>query len=65
MCTNMKEKSEYSFTAEQFNQLAEEERGTVLAVAEYLAGRTVDISDEDLSTALNLMKTAMEMAEAE
>ena len=57
-CTNMKEKSEYPFTAEQFNQLTEEERGTVLAVAEYLNGGTVGISDEDLSSALNLMKEA-------
>jgi hypothetical protein len=56
MCKNMKEKSEYPFTAEQYNKLNEEERGAVLAVAEYLAGGTVDISDEDLSSALNLMK---------
>src|SRR5207249_10936978 len=56
MCTNMKERSEYPFTAEQFNKLTEEERGAVLAVAEYLTGNTVGISDEDLSSALNLMK---------
>src|SRR5438094_10580378 len=55
-CTNMKEKSEYPFTVEQFNKLTEEERGAVLAVAEYLTGSIIDVSDENLSAALNLMK---------
>jgi len=52
----MKEKSEYPFTVEQFNKLTEEERGAVLAVAEYLIGSIIDVSDENLSAALNLMK---------
>jgi len=52
----MKEKSEYPFTVEQFNKLTEEERGAVLAVAEYLTGSIIDVSDENLSAALNLMK---------
>ena len=52
----MKTKSEYPFTAEQFNQLSEEERGAGLAVAEYLSSEAVVISDDDLSCALNLIK---------
>jgi len=54
----MKEKTVYPFTAAQFNALTEEERKAVLAVAEYLTSSTIDISDEDLSEALNLMKPA-------
>jgi hypothetical protein len=53
---NMKTEFEYPFTAKQLNALAEEQRHAVLAVAEYLAGSTIDVSDEDLSNALNLMK---------
>ena len=49
---------EYPFTANQFNALTEEERQALLAVAEYLTSGTIDISDEDLSEALNLMKPA-------
>src|ERR1051326_941163 len=52
----MKTECEYPYTAGQFNALAEEERQAVLAVAEYLSGSAVGISDEDLSNALNLMK---------
>ena len=47
---------EYPFTAKQFNALNEEERQALLAVAEYLTSSMIDISDEDLSEALNLMK---------
>ena len=47
---------EYPFTAAQFNALTEEERRAVLAVAEYLTSSMIDISDEQLSEALNLMK---------
>src|SRR5258708_35507869 len=47
---------EHPFTAAQFNALSEEERQAVLAVAEYLTSSTTDITDDDLSTALNLMK---------
>lgn len=50
--------TEYAFTAEQFNSLTEEERQAVLAVAEYLTSSMIDISDEQLSEALNLMKPA-------
>ena len=49
---------EYPFSANQFNALTEEERQALLAVAEYLTSSTIDISDEDLSEALNLMKPA-------
>ena len=52
--------SNHPFTAEQFNALSQEERQTVLVVAEYLTGNTgssIEISDEELSSALNLMKT--------
>ena len=52
----MKTESEYPFTVKQFNALAEEERQSVLAVAENLSSSTIAISDEDLSNALNLMK---------
>src|SRR6266436_8596320 len=52
----MTETIEYPFTAAQFNALTEEERRAVLAVAEYLTGTMSDISDEQLSEALNLMK---------
>ncbi len=54
----MKAKTVYPFTAAQFKALTEEERKAVLAVAEYLTSSTIDISDEDLSEALNLMKPA-------
>ena len=40
--------------------MSQEERQTVLAVAEYLTGNTgssIEISDEELSSSLNLMKT--------
>ena len=47
---------EYPFTAKQFNALNEEERQALLAVAEYLTSSMIDISDEDLSEALDLMK---------
>ncbi len=50
--------TEYPFTANQFKALREEERQVVLAVAEYLTSSTIDISDEQLSEALNLMKPA-------
>jgi hypothetical protein len=52
----MKTELEYPFTAKQFNALAEEERHAVLTVAEYLTSSTIDVTDEDLSNALNLMK---------
>ena len=52
----MKNDTEYPFTAAQFNALNEEERQAVLAVAEYLTSTTTSITDEELSTALNLMK---------
>src|SRR6266511_5764395 len=52
----MKTELEYPFTEKQFNALAEEESQAVLAVAEYLTGSTIDVSDEGLSNALNLMK---------
>ncbi len=52
----MTETIEYTFTAAQFNALTEEERQAILAVAEYLTGSMSDISDEQLSEALNLMK---------
>src|SRR5258708_7600365 len=47
---------EHPFTAAQFNALSEEERQAVLAVAEYLTSSTTPITDDDLSTALNLMR---------
>ena len=52
----MKQDNEYPFTAAQFHALNEEERQVVLAVAEYLTSSMIDISDEDLSEALNVMK---------
>lgn len=52
----MKNIAEYPFTAAQFTALSEEDRQTVLAVAEYLTGSNTEISDESLSEALNLMK---------
>src|SRR6266436_4699392 len=52
----MTETIEYPFTAAQFNALTEEERQAILAVAEYLTGTMSDVSDEQLSEALNLMK---------
>src|SRR5260370_6703786 len=52
----MKTDTEHPFTAVEFNGLSEEERQAVLAVAEYLTGSKVDISDEALSEALNLME---------
>ena len=48
----------YPFTAKQFNALNPEQRQAVLAVAEYLTSRTIDVSDKELSDALNLMKPA-------
>jgi hypothetical protein len=50
--------TEYPYTAEQFHSLTDEERQAVLAVAEYLTSSMIDISDEQLSEALNLMKPA-------
>ena len=47
---------EHPFTAEQFQALTEEERQAVLAVAEYLTSSMIDVSDEQLSEALNLMR---------
>jgi hypothetical protein len=52
----MKNDPEHPFTAAQFNALNEEERQAVLAVAEYLTSSTAEITDDDLSSALNLMK---------
>jgi len=52
----MKTKHQYPFTAEQFNSLSQEERQAVLAVAEYLSSSSIEISDADLSGALNLMR---------
>lgn len=52
----MKNDPEYPFTAAQFNALSEEECQAVLAVADYLTSTTTEITDEDLSMALNLMK---------
>src|SRR6266436_158538 len=52
----MKTKHQYPFTAEQFNSLPQEERQAVLAVAEYLSSSSTEISDADLSGALNLLK---------
>ena len=54
----MKQDNEYPFTAAQFHALNEEERQVVLAVAEYLTSSMIDISDEQLSEALNLMRPA-------
>ena len=51
----MKNETEYPFTAAQYNALGEAERQAVLAVAEYLTSSTTEITDEDLSMALNLM----------
>ena len=48
--------TEYLFTTVQFNTLSEEEHQAVLAVAEYLTSSTTEITYEDLSTALNLMR---------
>jgi hypothetical protein len=50
------EATEYPFTAEQFKALNEEEQQAVLAAAEYLTSTDIEISDEALSEALNLMK---------
>jgi hypothetical protein len=47
---------EYPFTAEQFNELNQEERQVILAVADYLTGTNLEITDQGLSEALNLMK---------
>ncbi len=47
---------EHPFTAAQFHALTEEERHAVWAVVDFLTSSTVDVSDEDLSEALNLMK---------
>jgi len=47
---------EHPFTAAQFHALTEEERQAVRAVVDYLTSTTIDVSDEDLSEALNLMK---------
>src|SRR5229473_7989928 len=47
---------EHLFTAAQFNALSEEEPQAVLAVAEYLTSSTTEITDDDLSSALNLMR---------
>src|SRR5882724_12563070 len=47
---------EHPFTAAQFHVLTEDERQAVFAVAEYLTTSMIDISDEQLSEALNLMK---------
>jgi hypothetical protein len=47
---------EYPFTAEQFNELNQEERQVILAVADYLTSTTPEITDQGLSGALNLMK---------
>jgi hypothetical protein len=47
---------EYPFTAEQFNELNQEERQVTLAVADYLTSTTPEITDQGLSEALNLMK---------
>jgi hypothetical protein len=52
----MKNGAEFPFTAAQFNALTEEERLAVLAVAEYLTSSSTDITDEDLSSALNLIR---------
>jgi hypothetical protein len=52
----MNDDTEYPFTAAQFNSLSEAELQAVLAVAEYLSSTTTEITDEDLSMALNLMK---------
>jgi hypothetical protein len=52
----MKNDTEYPFTAVQFNALSEEERQAALAIADYLTGSKVDISDEARSETLNLMK---------
>jgi hypothetical protein len=49
-------KTEYPFTAKQYNALGEEERYAVLAVGQYLTSSTIGISDESLSNALNLMR---------
>lgn len=54
----MATESEYPFTANQFNALLEEERQAIAAVAEYLTGSNVGVSDKDLSIALNLMREA-------
>ncbi len=52
----MKTEFEYPFTADQFKALTTEERHAVLAVAEFLTGSTIEVSDEQLSQALNLMR---------
>ncbi len=56
MKKSMNPKTDHPFTAEQFNGLAPEERVATLAVAKYLTGGIVAISDEDLSFALNILK---------
>lgn len=52
----MKNDTEHPFTAAQFNALSEEERQAVQAVAQYLTSSTTEITDEELSSALNLMR---------
>jgi len=52
----MKIDTEHPFTVAQFNALNQEDRQAILAVVDYLTGSKVDISDEALSEALNLMK---------
>jgi len=52
----MTEVQEHQFTVEQFHALGDEERKAVLAVIDYLTSSRIDISDENLSEALNLVK---------
>ena len=55
----MPKDKDHPFTARQFKALSQEERQTVLAVAEYLTGSiesSIEISDEELSIAFNLIK---------
>jgi hypothetical protein len=52
----MKNIAECPFTAAQFTALTAVEREVILAVADYLTGSTIEITDEGLSEALNLMK---------
>jgi hypothetical protein len=52
--------SESSFTAEQFNALTPGQRQVIQAVAEYLTGNAMtaaNVTDEDLSTTFNLLKS--------
>ena len=52
----MNTQCEYPFTVAQLKALTAEEGRAILAVADYRTDNIVDMSDEGLSSALNLMK---------